>query len=54
MLEILIKAIKVNAKILEVPMVLKSENRIGKSKLKILKTTFAYVKFLIKNTFVKN
>ena len=54
MLEILFRAIKVNAKILEVPMTLKSDNRNGKSKLKIFKTSIAYLKFLLKNTFVKN
>jgi dolichol-phosphate mannosyltransferase len=46
MLEILIKAIKVDAKIIEVPMKLKSTNRKGKSKMKILKTAFNYLHFL--------
>ena len=54
MLEILFRAIKVNAKILEVPMTLKSDNRNGKSKLKIFKTSIAYLKFLFKNAFFKN
>ena len=54
MLEILIRSIKLDAKILEVPMVLKSENRIGNSKLKIIKTSIAYLKFLFSNAFFKN
>ncbi len=48
MLEILIKAIKCDAKIIEVPMVLKSTKRIGKSKMKIVKTSMDYLKFLIR------
>ncbi len=49
MLEILLKSVNVNAKIIEVPMVLKSDLRQGKSKLKIVKTSYAYFKFLIRN-----
>lgn len=49
MLEVLLKAIKCNAKIIEVPMVLKSDKRIGKSKMKIFKTTMSYLKFLFTN-----
>jgi len=48
MLEILIKAIKVNASIVEIPMTLYSSKRVGKSKMKILKTSVAYLKFLMK------
>ena len=48
MLEILMKAINCNAKIIEVPMVLKSSKRKGKSKMKILKTIIDYIKFLIR------
>lgn len=48
MLEILTKAIHCEAKIIEVPMVLKSTKRLGKSKMKIVKTTMDYLKFLIK------
>ena len=48
MLEILLKAIKVEANIIEVPMLLMSDKRKGKSKMKILKTTLSYIKFLIK------
>ena len=49
MLEILLKSVRLKAKIIEVPMVLKSDLRQGKSKLKIIKTSFAYFKFLIRN-----
>jgi dolichol-phosphate mannosyltransferase len=48
MLEILTKAIHSEAKIIEVPMVLKSTKRLGKSKMKIVKTTIDYLKFLLK------
>ena len=48
MLEILIKATKVNASIVEVPTILHSSKRVGKSKMKILKTSVAYLKFLMK------
>ncbi|PCJ81860.1 MAG: hypothetical protein COA57_13760 [Flavobacteriales bacterium] len=47
MLEILIKAIKENASIIEVPTVSKSGSRAGKSKMKIFKTTLSYLDFLI-------
>ncbi len=48
MLEILMKAIKCEASIIEVPMILKSTKRLGKSKMKVFKTTMDYLKFLIK------
>jgi dolichol-phosphate mannosyltransferase len=48
-LEILIKAIRINASIIEVPIVLYSEERKGKSKMKIIKTSLNYFKFIIKN-----
>ena len=48
MLEILVKAIHCHAKVIEVPMVLHSSKRIGKSKMKIVKTTFQYFGFLIR------
>jgi dolichol-phosphate mannosyltransferase len=51
MLEILTKAIWCNAKIIEVPMELHSSKRIGKSKMKIVKTTFQYFKYLIRMKF---
>jgi len=49
MLEVLLKSIKCDAKIIEVPMVLKSDKRVGKSKMKIFKTTLSYLKFLFSN-----
>lgn len=48
MLEILVRAIHCDAKIIEVPMRLHSSKRIGQSNMKILKTTFHYFKFLAK------
>jgi len=51
MIEILLKAIKVNAKIIEVPMMLRSQKRKGKSKMKITGTMFSYIRFLMKNIF---
>lgn len=47
MLEMLLKAISVNARVIEIPMVLRSDKRIGKSKMKILKTTKTYLRFLL-------
>jgi dolichol-phosphate mannosyltransferase len=47
-IEILIKAVKLKASIIEVPIVLYSQNRKGKSKMKIVKTTFDYLKFILK------
>lgn len=48
MLEVLIKGVDTNARILEVPMVLASSKRKGASKLKIFKTTLQYFKFLMR------
>jgi len=48
MLEILLKAIKIKANVIELPMKLKSGNRVGKSKMKVLNTTISYLKFLVK------
>lgn len=53
MLEILMKAIRSEAKIIEVPMVLLSNKRIGKSKMKVFKTAVAYFKFLAFNRMAK-
>ena len=47
MLEILIKAIHVHAKIIEVPMLLKSDQRKGKSKMKLITNTLSYLRFLL-------
>jgi dolichol-phosphate mannosyltransferase len=49
MIEILLKAIHSDAKIIEVPMILYSERRIGKSKMKLIKTSLSYIKFLFTN-----
>jgi dolichol-phosphate mannosyltransferase len=48
MFEILLKAVRLNASIIEVPMVLKSQNRKDKSKMKILKTMNQYIKYITK------
>lgn len=48
MLEILLKSIKLNANIIEIPMILNSKKRIGKSKMPLIKTTFRYLAFLVK------
>jgi dolichol-phosphate mannosyltransferase len=53
MLEILLKCIEVNAKIIEVPMILNSDKRVGKSKMKIFKTSITYFKFLFRYKFKK-
>lgn len=47
MLEILIKAIDSGARIVEVPMVLQSDKRKGRSKMKVFKTTIQYLVFLM-------
>lgn len=47
MLEILLKAIKSEAKIIEVPMTLRSDERKGRSKMKIFKTSMSYLRFLL-------
>ncbi len=47
MLEVLLKAVRCNARIIEIPMILKSSKRIGKSKMKILKTSYEYIRFLL-------
>jgi len=47
--EILIKAIRLKASIIEVPMLLYSKKRIGKSKMKVIRTSLDYIKFLFKS-----
>ena len=54
MLELLIKAIRCDAKIVELPMVLNSNKRVGKSKMKIIKTSIQYVKFIFKGIKVQS
>lgn len=49
MIEILLKAIRSDATIIEVPMVLYSARRKGKSKMKLIKTSMSYIKFLFTN-----
>ncbi len=49
MIEILLKSIRARSTIIEVPMVVHSLKRKGKSKMKIISTMYSYVKFLIKN-----
>ncbi|TND09365.1 MAG: dolichol-phosphate mannosyltransferase [Bacteroidetes bacterium] len=53
MLEILLKAIHCHARILEVPMMLRSSKRKGKSKMKIMRTSFSYMRFLLQTYFGK-
>lgn len=48
MLEILLKAISVNSEVIEVPMVLHSSRRKGKSKMKVFKTFMNYITFILK------
>ncbi len=47
--ELLLKSIHVKAKVIEVPMILHSDRRAGKSKMKVLRTALAYMKFLFRN-----
>lgn len=47
MLELVIKSIRLDAKIIEVPMKLRSTERVGKSKMKIIKTSKEYLKFVL-------
>lgn len=48
MVEILVKAVKLNASVTEAPVILYSTRRKGKSKMKIWKTAWEYVGFLAK------
>lgn len=50
-LELLLKSIQANARIIEVPMVLKMEERKGKSKMKVIRTASRYSVFLLKHLF---
>lgn len=47
MLEILVKIIATRGNIIEVPMILHSDKRAGKSKMKMLRTSMEYVRFLL-------
>ncbi len=48
MFEILLKAVRLNAGIIEIPMVLKSLNRKDRSKMKIFSTIAQYIRFILK------
>ena len=47
MFEILLKSIEEKAKVIEIPMILKSDIRKGKSKMKIFSNSISYIKFLL-------
>ncbi len=51
MFEVLMKAIRSGARIIEVPTILRSENRKDRSKMKILKTTGQYLRYTAKLIF---
>ncbi len=46
MLELLTKLIRTDARVIEVPMVLSSQKRAGRSRMKVLRTTLEYFRFL--------
>jgi dolichol-phosphate mannosyltransferase len=46
MLELLLKLIRVDARVIEVPMVLASAKRVGRSNMKLTRTTLEYFRFL--------
>jgi len=48
MFEVLLKAVRLNATILEIPMVLKSLNRKDRSKMKVFSTIAQYIRFVLK------
>lgn len=52
--EILIKAVKLNASIIEVPTTLLSQKRKGKSKMKIYKTLIDYLRLMLKSKSILN
>jgi dolichol-phosphate mannosyltransferase len=51
MLEILLRAIRCDARVIEVPTTLHSSKRQGRSKMKVLKTSRQYLSFLMRNAF---
>ena len=53
MLEILLKSIKLNARIIEVPMILKSDKRVGKSKMKIFNDEMTVTELIDLVTFLQ-
>lgn len=48
MLELLLKVISVRGQIIEVPMLLHSDKRAGKSKMKLIRTSLDYLRFLLR------
>lgn len=54
MLEVLIKAVDNRARIIEVPMVLASSKRQGPSKMKVVRTSLQYFRFLMSTRRKKN
>ncbi|MDZ4715328.1 MAG: glycosyltransferase family 2 protein [Cytophagales bacterium] len=46
--ELLLKSVRLDARIIEVPMILKSDARVGKSKMKMIRTSWQYVSYLLK------
>lgn len=46
--EILVKAIRIQTSIIEVPMMLHSKKRMGKSKMKVFRTLLSYLRFFIR------
>lgn len=46
MVEMLLKCVRLKARVVEIPMVLHSKNRQGKSKMKIMRTTREYIRFM--------
>ncbi len=51
-LELLVKMITFNPKIVEVPIFLRYDKKYGKSKLKIVKTALSYIKFIVKTNLL--
>ncbi len=51
MVEILITAIKLKAKIIEVPLTLNTSDRKGKSKMDMLASSISYIRLLMKRNF---
>ena len=54
MVELLLKLVKCETTVIEVPMVLESTNRVGRSKMKIMRTTMQYLRFLTKASTYKD
>lgn len=52
-IELLVRISRLGGQIAEVPMVLRSQNRRGKSKMKILPTIFGYFRVIYRNAFTR-